>query len=190
MDRAQPARHQRFGRARSQHRAALRFVQGAYGQALEGYNAAITVFERENTGLDESIAAIRAGKLVEGLLERNPGEEMGWFWNIHELPQMPHAGHLTQVLAQHEFQEAFKNYRDLQFLAGNLKRWQDSLGVFGDMLATRRKAYAERLPKVLAQAAQTGLPELTERSKLLGNELATPSGRRWRACRRARARLA
>ena len=28
--------------------------------------------------------------------------------------------HLSQVLAQHEFQEAFKNYRDLRYLAKNL----------------------------------------------------------------------
>ena len=73
------------------------------------YNDAIGAFERETRHLDESIAAIRAGKLLDGLLERNPGDEMGWFWNIRQLPEMPHAGHLTQVLAQHEFQEAFKN---------------------------------------------------------------------------------
>ncbi len=145
---------------------------GAYGQALERYNAAITVFERENTGLDESIAAIRAGKLVEGLLERNPGEEMGWFWSINELPQMPHAGHLTSVLAQHEFQEAFKNYRDLQFLTRNLQQWKDSLGVFGDMLDNRRKAYAERLPVILAKARDSGLVDLAQRSVTLSGELA------------------
>jgi tetratricopeptide (TPR) repeat protein len=146
---------------------------GAYGQALEGYTNAITVFERENAGLDESIAAIRAGKLLEGLLERNPGEEMGWFWNIDELPQMPHAGHLTQVLAQHEFQEAFKNYRDLQFLGHNLERWKDSLGVFGDMLDNRRKAYAERLPVILAKLRDSGIAELSQRSALFPGELAT-----------------
>ena len=76
------------------------------------------------------------------LIDRNPGDEMGWFWNIRELPEMPHGRHLAQVLAQHEFQEAFKNYRDLRFLGHNLQRWQDNLGVFGDMLANRRQAYA------------------------------------------------
>jgi tetratricopeptide (TPR) repeat protein len=145
---------------------------GAYGQALDRYNAAITLFERENTGLDDSIAAIRAGKLVEGLLQRNPGEEMGWFWSIRELPQMPHAGHLTQVLSQHEFQEAFKNYRDLLFLERNLLDWKDKLGIFTDMLDNRRKAYAERLPKILAAARDSGLKDLTQRSAALGGELA------------------
>lgn len=144
---------------------------GAHGQALTRYEEAIAAFEAEGGRLDESIAAIRGGRLVDGLIERNPGEEMGWFWSIRELPEMPHASHLTQVLAQHEFQEAFKNYRDLQFLERNLRDWQERLGVFGDMLTTRRQAYATRLPEVRAQAGQTGLAGLQQRSEVLAKEL-------------------
>lgn len=150
---------------------------GAFGQALDRYNAAIDLFERENKGLDESIAAIRSGKLVEGLLDENPGEEMGWFWTIRSLPQMPHAGHLTQVLSQHDFQEAFKNYRDLLFLTRNLQRWKDNLGVFNDMLDNRRKAYADRLPVVLAKASQSGLKDMALRAAGLAAELAEAEAR-------------
>jgi hypothetical protein len=119
---------------------------GAFGQALEGYQAAVTAFDTEHGALNESIAAIRSGKLIEGLNAKNPGTEMGWFWNLQQLPEMPHAGHLTQVLAQHAFQESFKNYRDLVFLGTNLAQWRDSLSAFRDMLAERRKAYEQRLP--------------------------------------------
>ncbi|HJV97023.1 MAG TPA: hypothetical protein VJ608_13340, partial [Albitalea sp.] len=147
---------------------------GAYGQSLTRYNEAIAAFERESVGLDESIAAIRSGKLVDGLLQRNPGEDMGWFWNIRELPDMPHASHLAPVLASHAFQEAFKNYRDLRFLAKNLQDWHDKLGVFGDMLANRRQAYAQRLPQIraAAQASETGLDALQRRHDALTAELA------------------
>ena len=145
---------------------------GASGQSLDRYNEAIASFERENANLDQSITAIRAGKLLDGLLERNPGEEMGWFWNIGELPEMPHANHLAPLLAQHSFQEAFKNWRDLQFLRSNLLQWQDNLGVFGDMLANRRQAYAERLPKVRAKAADGGLDVLQKRLDAITAELA------------------
>jgi hypothetical protein len=136
---------------------------GAYGQSLDRYNFAIEAFAKENTDLDESIQAIRSGTMVEALLERNPGDEMGWFWRLGDLPEMPHAGHLSQVLAQHEFQEAFKNYRDLRFLQKNLDEWHEKLGVFNDMLETRRKAYAERLPQVRARASETGLAQLRQR---------------------------
>jgi hypothetical protein len=145
---------------------------GAFGQSLERYNDAIASFTRENTGLDESITAIRSGRLVNALVERNPGDEMGWFWSMRDLPEMPHQAHLTQVLAQHEFQEAFKNYRDLRFLARNLEEWRDKLGVFDDMLATRRKAFAERLPQVRERASGVGLEALRKRGETVAAEVA------------------
>ena len=146
---------------------------GAYGQSLERYQAAIDAFDRENIALDESISAIRAGKLLDGLLDKNPGDEMGWFWNIQELPEMPHAGHLNQVLAQHEFQEAFKNWRDLRFLTKNLQGWAEALSVYNEMLANRRQAFADRLPKIREQskADQQGIDATTKRRDEITAEL-------------------
>ena len=105
-------------------------------------------------------------KLVEGLMARNPGAQMGWFQTVRDLPLMPHARLLTPVIAGNGFQEAFKNYRDLQFLAWNLAGWRDNLGVFGDMLATRRQGFAERLPRIRAQQQASGqnIDELQRRS--------------------------
>ncbi len=145
---------------------------GAFGQALERYKDAISGFDKEGGRLNESIGAIQAGKLLAGLIDRNPDEEMGWFWNIDELPEMPHANHLTQVLAQHEFQEGFKNYRDLRFLARNLAHWKDSLGVFDDMLTNRRQAYTERLPKIISQANTSGLAAMQRRGEAVIQEVA------------------
>ena len=145
---------------------------GAFGQSLQRYQAAIALFERESSALDESIAAVRSGKLVDALVERNPGEEMGWFWNIGTLPALPHAGHLAPLLAQHEFQEAFKNYRDLLFLTKNLQGWADKLGVFDDMLSNRRQAYAQRLPQVRAQRGELSIDALQKRRDALAAEFA------------------
>jgi hypothetical protein len=145
---------------------------GAYRQSLEGFEAALDTFDTEGKALDESIAAIRSGALLSGLLDANPGEEMGWFWNIRVLPDMPHSGHLAQVLARHDFQEAFKNYRDLTFLTANLQSWLDKLVAFEDMLANRRKAYAQRLPQVRAAASESGLGQLQRRRDALADELA------------------
>ncbi|HEY4066283.1 MAG TPA: tetratricopeptide repeat protein [Burkholderiaceae bacterium] len=145
---------------------------GAFGQAAERYNDAINVFERERGDLDESIAAVRSGKLIDALLERNPGDEMGWFQRLDDLPELPHPSQLTPVIAQHAFQEAFKNYRDLRFLTKNLEEWHDKLGTFSDMLETRRKAYAERLPAVRTQAGQVNLEALQQRRDKVAAEIA------------------
>lgn len=138
---------------------------GALGQSLEGYQAAVSDFDAEQGALKESIEAIRSGNLIAGLDAKNPGTEMGWFWNLHQLPEMPHAGHLTQVLAQHEFQESFKNYRDLVFLGNNLEQWRDSLVAFRDMLAERHKAYEQRLPMTRSGEKGTSADVVAAQSK-------------------------
>jgi hypothetical protein len=137
---------------------------GADGQALRRYQTAIANFEGERRNLDATIAAVREGRLVDGLMARNPREEMGWFQEFPDLPRLPHARQLVPVLAGHEFQEAFKNYRDLLYCARNLARWREDLGVFADLLATRRQGFAERLPRVRAQDGATDVAGLQRRS--------------------------
>ena len=143
---------------------------GEYAQALARYQAAIGTFERESVALDESITAIRSGTLVDALVSRNPAEEMGWFWTLRELPAVPHPSHLLQVLAQNEFQEALKNYRDLRFLARNLEAWHDKLGVFSDMLDARRKAFADRLPSVQTEVNRSAIAALGQRRETVAAE--------------------
>ena len=147
---------------------------GAFGQSLKLYEHAVIEFNGEGLRLDASIAAIRAGKLIDGLLERNPADEMGWFGNLRKLPEMPHSAHLSQVLAQHQFQEAFKNVRDLRFLESNLQQWRDTLLVFRDMLDNRRQAYAARLTATRdgARADAATLAELRQRRNVLTTDVA------------------
>ncbi|MCE9659195.1 MAG: hypothetical protein K8R60_11600 [Burkholderiales bacterium] len=145
---------------------------GAYGQALDRYNTAIAAFEQESKALKESVVALRSPKWIDTLIDANPGDEMGWFWRLGDLPEVPHAAHLSQVLAQHEFQEAFKNYRDLRYLAKNLDDWKDKLGIFDAMLATRRKAFADKLPPVQARAGDTSIELLAKRRDAVAREVA------------------
>jgi hypothetical protein len=143
---------------------------GAYGQALARYQEALAAYDQENRALEESIAAIRSGQLVASLMERNPAEDMGWYLPVTQLPDMPHQGHLAPVLAGHEFQEAFKNYRDLVFLDHNLAEWHDKIGIYGDMLDNRRKAFAERLPQARQRASELRVETLQRRRDALRAE--------------------
>jgi tetratricopeptide (TPR) repeat protein len=147
---------------------------GANAQALALYQDAIGAFDQEGRNLDASIAAIRSGKLLEGLIASNPGDEMGWFWNIAALPEMqelPLGAHLAQLMATHPFQEAFKNYRDLQHLSRNLQQWQGSLGVLRDMLANRVQGFAERLPQVREKGQALNLAGFEQHTATLQAEL-------------------
>ena len=122
---------------------------GAFRRSLHQYETAIDVFTQEMARLDGSIAAIRAGKLSEMLLGDDVVEEMGWFWKLEQLPDAPESVYLAQLIAGHDFQEALKNYRDLRFALARLAQWSSDIGIYQDMLTTRRAAFAERLPAVL-----------------------------------------
>ena len=150
----------------------------AHQSALQGYQQAADGFELEQRALTESIAAIRAGKLVQGLLAGNlegqgagMGANLGRSGGIRTLPEMPHVAHLAPLLAGPAFQEAFKNLRDLQFLDGNLEEWQNNLAAYADMLNNRRRAFEQKLPAVRANTGAADVAALAQRREALAGAL-------------------
>ena len=144
---------------------------GAYKQALDGYESALATYSRESNRLTEAITAIHEGKLVSNILRANPADEAGWFWRMQNPPDVPEARYLTQLLASNDFQEALKNYRDLRFLEQNLEHWSKQIQVYRDMVANRRQAFAERLPRVLSQERTLGLERLRAAATARAGEL-------------------
>ncbi len=148
---------------------------GAYGAALSGYERAVVRYDGERRALDEAITAIRGGALERALLQPGqPGHddaELGALSGIARLPELPQAAQLAPLLADHAFQESYKNLRDLRFLQRNLTRWQGNLGSYTDMLDARARAFAERLPAVRASAGQVDLPALEQRRAALAQDL-------------------
>ena len=120
-------------------------------QAVEAYEAAIHEFTVESARLDESIAAIRRGGLLDAVLRNDKPADSGWVWQLASLPDAPESRYLYHLLAQNEFQEGLKNYRGLLQMEGNLDGWASSVEAFDDMLATRRERLQAKLPEVLAR---------------------------------------
>ena len=150
----------------------------AYQSALQGYQQAADGFELEHRALGQSIVAIRAGKLVQGLLTANDdgqaaslAADLGRSGGVRTLPEMPHAAHLAPLFAGHAFQEAFKNLRDLQFLDGNLAHWQNNLGAYADMLDNRRRAFEQKLPAVRASSGAADIAALVQRREAVAGAL-------------------
>jgi len=125
----------------------------ANAQAAENYEIAIKSFDTETVNIDSSIGEINDGTMLDKLLRRDEKDHYGWFWQLRELPNSPQSRYLYHLLAGHDFQEGLKNYRDLAFLGGTLSKWQDSIVAFDDMLDTRARAYAERVPQADAVLA-------------------------------------
>src|SRR5438046_289216 len=145
----------------------------ANAQSAEYYENAVKSFDTETGRLDEAIARIEKGDMLERVLGTDLGVRYGWFWQLKSLPDAPESRYLYAVLAGHDFQEGLKNYRDLLYLNGTLERWGDSMGAFQDMIETRERAYAERLPRADALLASGAVAKLQRRNVTLATELRT-----------------
>jgi hypothetical protein len=117
---------------------------GANDQATELYSFAVDSFRRETERLDESILAIRDGGLLKTVLDNDNSDQSGWYWQLRNLPDAPETRYLYELLASNTFQEALKNYRDLQAMQKNLLNWTQSMEAFQDMVDTRKIAFERR----------------------------------------------
>lgn len=136
---------------------------GANGQAADYYKSAIGSFDEEMKLIDDSIDQIRSGNLLDRLLGEDKKDIATWYWQLKLLPDAPESRYLYELLADNEFQEGLKDYRELYFMSRNLQDWRESVSAFDDMLATRAQAYAERVPKADAVIAATDLDGLNRR---------------------------
>jgi len=136
---------------------------GANRQAAEAYETAIREFTAESSRLDESIASIRQGGLIETIVKNESKNQLGWFWQLAALPDAPESRYLFHLLARNEFQEGLKNYRMMRYMERNLDGWATSIDAFDDMLATREQRYAEKVPVVEEKLKSVDVEELQRR---------------------------
>lgn len=120
---------------------------GLNGRAVKSYEDAVSLYQVETTQLDESIAAIQEGKFIAALLKKTQDEPLlGWFWSLKSIPSVPEMRYLAELMADHQFHEAVKNFRDLIFLQNNLRDWLDNIYVYNTMLETRKTRYKKNAP--------------------------------------------
>jgi hypothetical protein len=120
----------------------------AHGNAANLYSHAMDVFEREIGSLDDSIKTIRKGKFLTALLDEKSSKDKNWVVNLRELPDTPETRYTLELMASHDFQESYKNYKDLAELRHHIDKWLDDLRVYEEMIEIRR-AYQEPLLPVV-----------------------------------------
>ncbi len=137
---------------------------GAYAQAARYYEQAAESFAAERrrlTALAERIRDRGAGRLLlppgrddwnhDGVAAR------GRAWASPAPPAETADRELLALLAGESFQAVLENLRELGFLLRDLERWHRNLQAFRDMLDLRRRAYAQRLPRIEAAQARLDL---------------------------------
>ncbi len=152
-------------------------VPYAYGklnageQAAENYESALRSYADESDQIDTAITHIRDGHMLDDLLGEDKDARYGWYWQLKALPDSPQSRYLYTILADNDFQSGLKNYRDMAYMSGTLRKWDSSMEAFAAMIDTRQRAYAERLPQAEALLGANGLGKMRDARAAIGAEL-------------------
>lgn len=136
-------------------------------QAAEYYESAIASYEAESARLAESIAAIRAGRLLEAVARADRGGQEGWFWQLRALPDSPESRYLYHLMASNEFQEGLKNHRALESIGRDLATWSETVTALEDMVMARQRAFDTKLPAAAQRLDAVDIEALDRRRDAL-----------------------
>jgi hypothetical protein len=98
------------------------------------------------------MASVKKGVMVETIVRRDVDAESGWDWKLRDLPDTPETYYLQNLLAEHRFQEALKNYRDVRLMARTLDAWKTRLTALE--LTYDGRAQTDEDPEVLFKRAK------------------------------------
>ena len=139
---------------------------GALQDALNGYRAANEHYHDEFERLNGLQQIINESDWINSLtppvsFSFDPLDEVSQF----NLPDTELSNYLYQFYASHEFQESFRNYRELQRLKQLLNHWQRELPVFDEMIKSNIDRLNTLSPKAekAVKDARTLLIEGTEK---------------------------
>ncbi|MFO1356871.1 MAG: hypothetical protein U1F72_12240 [Gammaproteobacteria bacterium] len=144
----------------------------AHGSAVESYQRALAGFDTEIARLDQAMDRARSGALLPALLRDDDPDLGRWYWHMDTVPDDEDSRYLYLLMADHAFQEGFKNYRDLVALGRHLEDWRQRLVTYADMVEARRTAFATRVPATEARLATVDPAALQARRDRLADELA------------------
>jgi hypothetical protein len=136
-------------------------------QAARYYAQALEIFDAEIRRIDAALADAGEGRLLNSLLASDDPGVTGWYWQLENLPDDDRSRFLYFTIADHQFHEGLRSYRDLIALNAHLAIWKEKLDSFDAMLATREQAYDERQPKLDEQRAAVDLDAMQDRYQQL-----------------------
>lgn len=100
---------------------------GAHTQAAQYYEQAAERLDAARKRTVAAIEAIRGGRMVETMVRADDDAEAGWDWELRDLPNAPETYYLQTLIAEHNFAERLKNYRDIRMLSSNLESWRSRI---------------------------------------------------------------
>ncbi len=130
---------------------------GGFEQAIKSYENAIDIFHAEVKHIDIAIRSVKKGDTTNTILEHLTKNGPESSRNSNLLPVTQNTKYLLGLYKNSEFQEAIKNFKDLQSLEKKLKKWTFAIYRIRNMSKMFKKVYVDKIAQQqtrLTKAAQ------------------------------------
>ncbi len=129
--------------------------------ALGHYQQAVAVYDQELKSISSVISIVESGELIASLTKVLNAEDEDYNFRLTTPPVSVATPYIEKLIAKHEFQQAYLNYRDLLFLQKVLKRWSTQLPAYNLMLKERKLRYQSKFPQIKNDARLNKINVLT-----------------------------
>jgi len=133
----------------------------ANNNALAHYQNAVKLYDQELKSISSVINVVEGGELIASLKKVLSAEKEDNDFRLTTPPVSLATPYIEKLIAKHEFQQAYLNYRDLLFLQKVLDRWTNQFPAYELMLEERQRRYQTKLPQIKNDARITKISELT-----------------------------
>ena len=122
--------------------------KGNKAQAVQYYDRAAGRLDQVVIELDEAIDSVRQGELME-VLESSRLLAGRYQTRFHRVPpDTPVTRFLSDLFASEKFQQALREYQELQDMEHTLLSWQQKLPTYQLMLNERRATFEQKKPRL------------------------------------------
>ncbi|MBI3776063.1 MAG: tetratricopeptide repeat protein, partial [Gammaproteobacteria bacterium] len=119
----------------------------AFRQAAEHYETAIAEFVEADKKLEALMLSVRGGKALEVILKQGPMSHPTAMQEYRKVTDPADLQFLAPLLMSFEFQEAHRNYQDMQTLSKKVQQWINALEKAKNVSPSFRESYMGRLVK-------------------------------------------
>lgn len=139
--------------------------------ALGHYQNAVTLYDQELKAINSVIGVVQGGELIASLTKVLNAEKEDNDFRLTTPPVSLATPYIEKLIAKHEFQQAYLNYRDLLFLQKVLARWNNQLPAYELMLNERKIRYQNKLPEIKNDNRINKVIELTTKKDTYEKEV-------------------
>ena len=134
----------------------------SHKNALGHYQNAVALYDQELKSINSVINIVEGGELIASLTKVLSAEKEDGNFELKTPPVSVATPYIEKLIAKHEFQQAYLNFRDLLFLQKVLNRWTNQLPAYELMLKERKLRYQDKLPEIKSDARLNKINALTQ----------------------------